>query len=87
MPQFIKVAPTDELADQLAKLGEVEGQKIALFRVDGGTYALSDTYPWKGADALGESALLGTREDQHGTTIGFQEAPDPDFFRSGREGW
>jgi nitrite reductase/ring-hydroxylating ferredoxin subunit len=43
MPQFIKVATTDELADQQAKLVEVEGQKIALFRVDGGFYALSDT--------------------------------------------
>ncbi len=36
MPQFIKVATTDELADQRAKLVEVEGQKIALFRVDRG---------------------------------------------------
>jgi 3-phenylpropionate/trans-cinnamate dioxygenase ferredoxin subunit len=43
MPQFIKVATTAELADQQAKLVEVEGQKIALFRVDGGFYALSDT--------------------------------------------
>ena len=43
MPQFIKVATADELADQQAKLVEVEGQKIALFRVDGGFYALSDT--------------------------------------------
>jgi 3-phenylpropionate/trans-cinnamate dioxygenase ferredoxin subunit len=41
MPQFIKVATTDELADQQAKL--VEGQNIALFRVHGGFYALSDT--------------------------------------------
>jgi hypothetical protein len=36
MPQFITVATTDELADEQAKLVEVEGQKIALFRVDGG---------------------------------------------------
>ncbi len=43
MPQFIKVATADELADQQAKLVEVEGQKIALFRVDGRFYALSDT--------------------------------------------
>ncbi len=43
MPQFIKAATTAELADQQAKLVEVEGQKIALFRVDGGFYALSDT--------------------------------------------
>jgi len=43
MPRFIKVATTDELADQQAKLVEVEGQKIALFRVEEGFYALSDT--------------------------------------------
>jgi len=36
MAQFIEVATTDELADEQAKLVEVEGQKIALFRVDGG---------------------------------------------------
>jgi len=35
MPQFTRVATTDELADEQAKLVEVEGQKIALFRVDG----------------------------------------------------
>ena len=29
MPQFIKVATTDELADDQAKLVEVEGQKKA----------------------------------------------------------
>jgi len=43
MPQFTKVATTDELAGDQAKLVEVEAQKIALFRVDGGFYALSDT--------------------------------------------
>jgi hypothetical protein len=36
MAQFTKVATTDELADQQAKLVEVEGQKIALFHMDGG---------------------------------------------------
>ncbi len=30
------MATTDELPDDQAKLVEVEGQKIALFRVDGG---------------------------------------------------
>ncbi len=39
MPRFTKVATTDELADDQAKLVEVEGQKIALFRVDGGSNA------------------------------------------------
>jgi len=36
MPQFIEMATSDGLADQQAKLVEVEGEKIALFRVDGG---------------------------------------------------
>ena len=30
MPKFMKVATTDELEDQQAKLVEVEGHKIAL---------------------------------------------------------
>ena len=29
MPKFMKVATTDELEDQQAKLVEVEGQKVA----------------------------------------------------------
>ena len=35
MPKFMKVATSDELEDQQAKLVEVEGQKIALFRAGG----------------------------------------------------
>ena len=31
MPNFLKVATTDELEDQQAKLVEVEGQRIASF--------------------------------------------------------
>jgi len=48
MTQFIKVATTDELGDQQAKLVEVEGQKIALFRVDGTFYALRDACTHRG---------------------------------------
>ena len=33
MPKFMKAATTDELENEQAKLVEVEGQKIALFRV------------------------------------------------------
>jgi len=39
MPQFIEVATTDELADEQGQFVEVEGQKIALFRVDGASNA------------------------------------------------
>ena len=48
MPNFLKVATTDELEDQQAKLVEVEGQKIALFRVGEAFYALSDTCTHRG---------------------------------------
>src|SRR4029450_845764 len=48
MPQFIKVTTTDELEDQQAKLVEVEGQRIALFRVGEAFYALSDTCTRRG---------------------------------------
>jgi hypothetical protein len=41
MPKFMKVATTDELEDQQAKLVEVEGQKTALFRVGQAFHALS----------------------------------------------
>ena len=58
MPDFIKVAATDELADEQAKLVELEGQKIALFRVDGAFYALSDTCTHRGGP-LSEGELEG----------------------------
>jgi len=48
MPKFMKVATTDELEDQQAKLVEVEGQKIALFRVDWAFYAVRDTCTHRG---------------------------------------
>jgi nitrite reductase/ring-hydroxylating ferredoxin subunit len=58
MPQFIKVATTDELEDQQAKLVEVEGQKIALFRVGEAFYALSDTCTHRGGP-LSEGTVEG----------------------------
>jgi nitrite reductase/ring-hydroxylating ferredoxin subunit len=58
MAQLIKVATTDELGDQQAKLVEVEGQKIALFRVEGAFYALSDTCTHRGGP-LSEGELEG----------------------------
>ena len=48
MSGFIKVTTTEELADQQAKLVEVDGHKIALFRVNGAFYALSDTCTHRG---------------------------------------
>ena len=48
MSGFIKVTTTKELADQQAKVVEVERHKIALFRVNGAFYALSDTCTHRG---------------------------------------
>ena len=60
MPQFIKVATTDELREQQSKLVELEGQKIALSRVDGTFYALSDASSRPALGAwLGVSILAG----------------------------
>ena len=58
MSGFIKVATTDELAEQQAKLVEVEGHKIALFRVNGAFYALSDACTHRGGP-LSEGELEG----------------------------
>ena len=58
MPKFMKVATTDELEDQQAKLVEVEGQKIALFQVGEAFYALSDTCTHRGGP-LSEGTVEG----------------------------
>ena len=60
MAQFIKVAVTDDLADQQVKLIELGGQKIALFRVDGMLYALSDTCTHRGGP-LSEGSVEGAQ--------------------------
>ena len=62
MPQFIKVTTTDELEDQQAKLVEVEGQKIALFRVGEAFYALSDTCTHRGGPVVRRDGR-GNRSD------------------------
>src|SRR2546429_9790804 len=43
MSKFVKVATTDEMANQLAKHLAMDGEKIALFKAGGAFYALSDT--------------------------------------------
>ncbi len=62
MPKFMKVATTDELEDQQAKLVEVEGQKIALFRVGAAFHALSDTCTHRGGP-LSEGTRPGLPSD------------------------
>ncbi len=59
MGKFIKVATTDEMGEQPVKCVEVEGQKIALFGVQGEIFALSDTCTHRGGP-LSEGELEGT---------------------------
>ena len=48
MSKFVKVATTDEMESQPAKCVEVDGEKIALFRVESAFYALGDTCTHRG---------------------------------------
>lgn len=58
MGKFVRVATTDEMADQPAKCIEVGGEKIALFNVGGAFYALSDTCTHRGGP-LSEGEVEG----------------------------
>lgn len=58
MSRLVKVATIDEMADERVKCVEVEGQKIALFDVEGEFYALSDTCTHRGGP-LSEGDLAG----------------------------
>ena len=58
MSKFVKVATTDEMADHPAKCVEVDGEKIALFKGEGGFYALSDTCTHRGGP-LSEGEVEG----------------------------
>ena len=59
MGKFVKVATTDEMAEQPVKCIEVDGQKIALFDVQGEIFAVSDTCTHRGGP-LSEGELEGT---------------------------
>jgi NAD(P)H-dependent nitrite reductase small subunit len=58
MGKFIKVATKSEIADQSAKLLEIEDKRIALFNLGGRFYALDDTCPHAGGP-LSEGSIEG----------------------------
>src|SRR3989442_13861518 len=70
MSKFVKVATTDEMANQLAKHIEMDREKIALFKVGGAFYALSDTCTHRGGP-LSEGDVEGTEVTcpWHGATF------------------
>jgi 3-phenylpropionate/trans-cinnamate dioxygenase ferredoxin subunit len=59
MAKFVKLATTDEMANQSARCVEVEGLKIALFKSEDAFCALSDTCSHRGGP-LSEGDVEGT---------------------------
>ncbi|MBI1973061.1 Rieske 2Fe-2S domain-containing protein [Candidatus Woesearchaeota archaeon] len=56
MPKFVAVAKTSEIDENQAKVVEVEGKPVALFRVQGKFYAVSHTCAHAGGP-IGEGYL------------------------------
>jgi 3-phenylpropionate/trans-cinnamate dioxygenase ferredoxin component len=46
--KFVKVARTSEIADQAARVFDIEDRRIALFNLGGRFYALDDACPHEG---------------------------------------
>jgi nitrite reductase/ring-hydroxylating ferredoxin subunit len=58
MANFVKVAQTDEIPAGQGKCVEVNGQRIAIFNVDGTFYAIDDVCQHQGGP-LGEGEVDG----------------------------
>lgn len=58
MPNFVKVANTDDLKPGENKVVNVNGTEVALFNVDGHFFATTNTCPHRGGP-LGEGMLDG----------------------------
>jgi len=59
MPEFVKVARTDEIPDGQAKLVEINGNEIAIFNVQGSFHAIENTSKHVGGP-LCEGEIEGT---------------------------
>ena len=58
MPDFVKVARSDEVPVGTARMVEVNGKEIALFNVGGSFHAIDNTFTHVGGP-LGEGELSG----------------------------
>ena len=58
MPEYVKVAVTDDIAPNQGKLVEVQGKEIALFNLEGKYYAIDNTCTHRGGP-LAEGELEG----------------------------
>jgi len=59
MAEYVTVAKVSDLAAGSGKVGEVNGQSVALFNVNGSFYAIDNTCRHRGGP-LGEGSLEGT---------------------------
>ena len=59
MPEFVKIATTDQVAPGLGRLVDVAGHEIALFNIAGSFYAIDNTCTHVGGP-LCEGELNGT---------------------------
>jgi len=59
MAKLLKIAETKDLTPGQAAAFDVEGQKIALFNVEGAFYAVGDTCTHRGGP-LSEGSVAGT---------------------------
>ena len=66
MPEYVKVAVTDDIAPNQGKLVEVQGKKIALFNLEGKYYAIDNTCTHRGGP-LAEGSWRAMRSPARGT--------------------
>ena len=59
MAKLVKIVETKDLPPGQAAAFELEGQRIALFNVEGTFYAIGDTCPHRGGP-LSEGSVVGT---------------------------
>lgn len=80
MGKFVKLATTDEMANQPARCIEFEGQKIALFKSEDAFCALSDTCTHRGGP-LSEGMWRELRSRAPGTVRNSTYGPGPSWDR------
>src|SRR5260370_40049483 len=83
MGKFVKVATTDELAEQPVKCVEIDGKKIALFDVQGEIFALSDTCTHRGGTS-GQADMDDVNQEAFATIVRLN-AEKPEVFQRGKD--
>jgi len=73
--EFLKVARSSDLHNHCGKLVHVEGEEIALWRVDGKTYAINNVCPHQHFSTLHQGTLDGLHVTcpMHGWTFSLED--------------